>query len=306
VEITFRKCENTDTEVNLKELTPKENSELTDNLVADYLHKIGNIPVLKEQEEIILLEGASHQELKSIQQLVISNLKLAAKEAIRYSRISGMEVADLIQEGNKGLFNAIDKFSPTYGTKFSTYAIWWIRQAITRYIANHSRTVRVPSHIHGCIGKVSNTRKAMTRELGRSPTLEEIAQRLEESVELIDDALRLSQPPVSLEAPVGSTEPGEHSHGDFICGMSEYEPENASRRGMLQEAILTAIEDLSDSEQFVIKHRFGLYDNREWTLEQIGDKIGVTRERIRQIEVKAISKLRHPSRSRFLRDFHED
>lgn len=275
----------------------------SDNPAQDYLNKISKIPVLSECAELELLKRAELHEQPAIDKLIWSNLRLAAKVAIRYSNCCSLEVLDLIQEGNRGLFRAIDKFKTSYGTKFSTYAIWWIRQSITRAIANQSRTVRVPAQVHGWIGKVIQTRSSMSNELGRAPTTEEIAKKLEQSAAAVEKALRLSQQTISIDSPAGSE--GDACIGDFISGNTSREPEAAARKHLLRESILLALDDLSESEQAVIKYRFGLYDDRQWTLEEIGVKFGVTRERIRQIESKALVRMRHPSRSRFLREFYD-
>ena len=271
-----------------------------DDPVRQYLKEIGRIPLLTVEEEKMLaermLEGDEHAKMR----LVESNLRLVVSIAKRYLG-RGMYFLDLIQEGNLGLMKAVDKFDYTKGYKFSTYATWWIRQAITRAIADQARTIRIPVHMVETIHKVTKYSRQMLQELGREPTAEEIGDKIGMSADKVREILKISQDPVSLETPIGEE---EDSHlGDFIPDDETPAPADAAASTILREVIERELHTLTPREEHVIKLRFGLYDGRPRTLEEVGQEFNITRERIRQIEAKALRKLRHPSRARHLRGF---
>jgi RNA polymerase primary sigma factor len=295
-----------------------------------YLKEIGTVPLLTGEQEVTLAQrieagvqagerlecGAvfSDDETTSLEavvtdgemakkQLTEANLRLVVSIAKRYVG-RGMALLDLVQEGNLGLIRAVEKFDYTKGFKFSTYATWWIRQAITRAIADQARTIRIPVHMVETMNKVMRVQRAMLQELGREPTVEEIAEKVELTPDRVRDIQRISLEPVSLETPVG--EEDDSSLGDFVEDPSAIAPATAAARALLTEAIEEALDELSDRERQVVRLRFGLDDGQVRTLEEVGKEFGVTRERIRQIESKTLAKLRHPTRSQRLRDYLEE
>jgi RNA polymerase primary sigma factor len=268
-----------------------------------YLKEIGQIKLLTMEEELALADRiiAGDPVAKNI--LAEANLRLVVSIAKRYVG-RGMLFLDLIQEGNIGLMKAVDKFDVLKGFKFSTYATWWIRQSITRAIADQARTIRVPVHMVETINKLSRIQRQMTLELNREPTEDELAKKMNMSVEKIRDIYKISQEPVSLETPIGEE---EDSHlGDFIKDERNMSPEEYATNEMLKDEIGEVLLTLTEREEKVIRLRFGLEDGKSRTLEEVGQMFGVTRERIRQIEAKALRKLRHPSRSRKLKDYLGD
>ena len=268
-----------------------------------YLKEIGQIKLLTMEEELELADRieAGDEEAKTI--LAEANLRLVVSIAKRYVG-RGMLFLDLIQEGNIGLMKAVEKFDVSKGYKFSTYATWWIRQAITRAIADQARTIRVPVHMVETINKLARIQRQLTLELNREPSEEELAKKMNMSVEKIRDIYKISQDPVSLETPIGEE---EDSHlGDFIKDESNMSPEEYATNEMLKDEISDVLLTLTEREEKVIRLRFGLEDGKSRTLEEVGQMFGVTRERIRQIEAKALRKLRHPSRSRKLKDYMGD
>jgi RNA polymerase primary sigma factor len=268
-----------------------------------YLKEIGQIKLLTMEEELDLADRilAGEQAAKNI--LAEANLRLVVSIAKRYVG-RGMLFLDLIQEGNIGLMKAVDKFDVLKGFKFSTYATWWIRQSITRAIADQARTIRVPVHMVETINKLSRIQRQMTLELNREPTEDELAKKMGLSVDKIRDIYKISQEPVSLETPIGEE---EDSHlGDFIKDENNMSPEEYATNEMLKDEIGEVLLTLTEREEKVIRLRFGLEDGKSRTLEEVGQMFGVTRERIRQIEAKALRKLRHPSRSRKLKDYLGD
>ncbi len=265
-----------------------------------YLKEIGQIRLLTLDEEASLADRitSGDQEAKNI--LAEANLRLVVSIAKRYVG-RGMLFLDLIQEGNIGLMKAVDKFDVTKGYKFSTYATWWIRQAITRAIADQARTIRVPVHMVETINKLARVQRQLTLELNREPSEEELAKKMNTSPDKIREIYKISQDPVSLETPIGEE---DDSHlGDFIKDAANLSPEEFATNEMLKDEISQVLETLTEREEKVIRLRFGLEDGKPRTLEEVGQMFGVTRERIRQIEAKALRKLRHPSRSRKLRDY---
>ncbi len=273
-----------------------------DDPVRMYLKEIGKVPLLSAEEEIELAKQMENGSERAKQQLAEANLRLVVSIAKRYVG-RGMLFLDLIQEGNLGLIKAVEKFDYTKGYKFSTYATWWIRQAITRAIADQARTIRIPVHMVETINKLIRVSRQLLQELGREPTPEEIAEQMDLSVDRVREILKISQEPVSLETPIGKE---EDSHlGDFIQDDNVPVPADAAAFTMLREQLEEVLNTLTDREQRVLRLRFGLDDGRARTLEEVGKVFNVTRERIRQIEAKALRKLRHPSRSRKLRDYLE-
>ncbi len=268
-----------------------------------YLKEIGRIPLLSREEEIRLAQKVEAGDPLAKKQLTDANLRLVVSIAKKYIG-RGMTFLDLIQEGNKGLIRAVEKFDWTKGFKFSTYATWWIRQAITRSIADQARTIRIPVHMVETINKLMRTSRRLMQDLGREPTAEEIATEMEMDPEKVREILKISQNTTSLEAPVGSGE-DESVLGDFIADEKQVSPYDATSQQMLRENIDEVLSALSDREARVLKMRFGLSGNKMMTLEEVGRKFGVTRERIRQIEAKALRKLKHPSRRKKLQDFLE-
>ena len=297
--------EEEETEEDLEQLTIPEGIAI-DDPVRMYLKEIGKIPLLTvEMEQELarrIIEGTEADANESKKRLAEANLRLVVSIAKRYVG-RGMQFLDLIQEGNLGLLKAVDKFDYTKGFKFSTYATWWIRQSITRSIADQARTIRIPVHMVETINRLVRTQRQMLQELGREPTPEELAERLDTPVSRVRDIMQISQEPVSFETPIGEE---EDSHlGDFIQDDSSQVPVDAAAERLLHEQLMNVINQLSDREQKVLKLRFGLVDGKPRTLEEVGKEFNVTRERIRQIEAKALRKLRHPSRSKQLKDYLE-
>lgn len=271
-----------------------------DDPVKVYLKEIGRVPLLTPEEEIELAIRIGDDDQQAKQRLAEANLRLVVSIAKRYVG-RGMQFLDLIQEGNLGLIKAVDKFDYTKGFKFSTYATWWIRQAITRAIADQARTIRIPVHMVETINKVKKTNSQLLHKNGRDPTAEEIAAEINMPVEKVREILRVSQEPVSLETPIGEE---EDSHlGDFIPDDDALAPADAASMLLLKEQLNEVLKTLTMREAKVLSLRFGLEDGHPRTLEEVGSEFGVTRERIRQIEAKALRKLRHPSRSKKLKDF---
>ena len=274
-----------------------------DDPVKVYLKEIGRVPLLSPEEEIDLalkIQAGGPEGEKAKQRLSEANLRLVVSIAKRYVG-RGMQFLDLIQEGNLGLIKAVEKFDHTKGFKFSTYATWWIRQAITRAIADQARTIRIPVHMVETINKVKKVSSQLLHEMGHDPSAEEIAERLEMPVDKVREIMRVAQEPVSLETPIGEE---EDSHlGDFIPDDDAPIPAEAASQTLLKEQLADVLKTLTPREEKVLRLRFGLEDGRPRTLEEVGKEFNVTRERIRQIEAKALRKLRHPSRSRKLRDF---
>lgn len=265
-----------------------------------YLKEIGKVSLLSAEEEIDLAKKMELGDEEAKKRLAEANLRLVVSIAKRYVG-RGMLFLDLIQEGNLGLIKAVEKFDYRKGYKFSTYATWWIRQAITRAIADQARTIRIPVHMVETINKLIRISRQMLQELGREPTPEEISEKMEVPVERIREIIKISQEPVSLETPIGEE---EDSHlGDFIQDDNVPVPADAAAFTLLKEQLIEVLNTLTDREQKVLRLRFGLDDGRARTLEEVGKEFNVTRERIRQIEAKALRKLRHPSRSRKLKDY---
>ena len=272
----------------------------TDDPVRMYLKEIGKIPLLTAEEEVELAKRMSEGDESAKKRLTEANLRLVVSIAKRYVG-RGMLFLDLIQEGNLGLIKAVEKFDYEKGFKFSTYATWWIRQAITRAIADQARTIRIPVHMVETINKVSRVSRQLLQELGREPQAEEIAKAMELPVERVREIMKIAQDPVSLETPIGEE---EDSHlGDFIQDENVADPAEAATQTVLKEQLEEVLDTLTEREQKVLKLRFGLEDGRARTLEEVGKEFDVTRERIRQIEAKALRKLRHPSRSKKLKDY---
>jgi len=273
-----------------------------DDPVRMYLKEIGKVPLLTAEEEIELSKRIEKGEKEAKRRLAEANLRLVVSIAKKYVG-RGMLFLDLIQEGNLGLMKAVEKFDFRKGFKFSTYATWWIRQSITRAIADQARTIRIPVHMVETINKLIRVSRQLLQELGRDPTPEEIAQEMELPVEKVREIMKIAQEPVSLETPIGEE---EDSHlGDFIPDEEAQAPADAAAYLLLKEQLEDVLETLTPREEKVLRLRFGLDDGRPRTLEEVGQVFGVTRERIRQIEAKALRKLRHPSRSKKLKDFLE-
>ena len=288
-----------------KETDAAETVAVNDNAAMDdpvkvYLKEIGRVPLLTAEEEQVLAMRIADGDQQAKQRLAEANLRLVVSIAKRYVG-RGMQFLDLIQEGNLGLIKAVEKFDYTKGYKFSTYATWWIRQAITRSIADQARTIRIPVHMVETITKVKKVSSQLLHENGHEPTPQEIADRLGITVDRVREILRISQDPVSLETPIGEE---EDSHlGDFIPDEDAPAPAEAASRTLLKEQLSEILGTLTPREEKVLRLRFGLEDGRSRTLEEVGKEFNVTRERIRQIEAKALRKLRHPSRSRKLKDY---
>lgn len=294
--------------VGLEEPIILDDSEITKDInindpVRMYLKEIGRISLLSPEEELVLSERVAAGDEVAKSELAESNLRLVVSIAKRYVG-RGLLFLDLIQEGNIGLMKAVDKFDSDKGYKFSTYATWWIRQAITRALADQARTIRVPVHMVETINKMSRIQRQLTLELNREPSEEELAKKMGISVEKVREVIKISQEPVSLETPIGEE---DDSHlGDFIKDESSMSPEEYATNEILKEEIKSVLMTLQVREQEVLELRFGLVDGTCHTLEEVGKKFNVTRERIRQIEAKALRKLRHPSRAKKLKDFLSD
>ena len=272
-----------------------------DDPVRMYLKEIGQVKLLSAEEEVELAKRVAEGDQVAKNKLTEANLRLVVSIAKKYSG-RGLHILDLIQEGNTGLIRAVDKFDWTKGNKFSTYATWWIRQAITRAIADQARTIRVPVHMVEVINKATRCNRKLVQELGREPTVEEIAKELNLPVEKIIEANRTAADTLSLDTPVGDEE--DTSIGSFVEDERTPGPADATSNAMLAEALKEILDTLTEREADVLRMRFGMYDGRTHTLEEVGQIFGVTRERIRQIENKAIRKLRHPSRAKRIRDFY--
>ncbi len=273
-----------------------------DDPVRMYLKEIGKVPLLSAEEEIRLAQRMEEGDSEAKKRLAEANLRLVVSIAKRYVG-RGMLFLDLIQEGNLGLIKAVEKFDYRKGYKFSTYATWWIRQAITRAIADQARTIRIPVHMVETINKLMRVSRQLLQELGREPQPEEIAVQMEMTVSKVLDIMKISQEPVALETPIGEEE--DTSLGDFIPDDDAPAPAEAAAFTLLKEQLIEVLDTLTEREQKVLRLRFGLDDGRARTLEEVGKEFKVTRERIRQIEAKALRKLRHPSRSKKLKDYLE-
>ena len=291
----------------IEEVTEEEMSDVkvddsysTDDPVRMFLKEIGKVPLLTAEEEVELAIRMSQGDEEAKRRMIEANLRLVVSIAKRHVG-RGMLFLDLIQEGNLGLIKAVEKFDYTKGYKFSTYATWWIRQAITRAIADQARTIRIPVHMVETINKVIRVSRQLLQELGHDPSAEEIAAEMGMPVEKVREILKIAQEPVSLETPIGEE---EDSHlGDFIPDEDASEPSEAASFSLLKEQLMEVLDTLTPREKKVLELRFGIVDGRTRTLEEVGKEFNVTRERIRQIEAKALRKLRHPSRSKKLRDF---
>ena len=284
-------------------LEPEAEEGAEEAAIADpvrmYLKEIGRIPLLSAEEELELANRILQGDEAAKKRMVESNLRLVVSVAKHYLG-RGMQLLDLIQEGNMGLLKAVEKFDPSKGYKFSTYATWWIRQSITRAVADQARTIRIPVHMVETINRVSRASRALVQEYGREPTLQEISRFLGISEEKIAEVMKIAQDPVSLETPVGEE---DDSHlGDFIPDTDVAEPMEAASYNLLRQQLSDVMQTLSPRECKVLRLRFGLEDGRPHTLEEVGKEFDVTRERVRQIEAKALRKLRHPSKSKFLKD----
>ena len=271
-----------------------------DDTVRMYLREIGKFPLLTSEEEIVLAKRVKAGDMRAKHKLVNSNLRLVVSIAKKYTG-RGMLFLDLVQEGNLGLIRAVEKFDHRKGYKFSTYATWWIRQAITRAIADQARTIRIPVHMVETINRLRKTSRILLQQLGRKPTEKEIAQRARISVDKVREIIKVSQVPLSLEAPVGDEESSRL--GDFVEDATIQAPDEIVLHGLLRDDLEEVMSSLSDRERVVLKLRFGLDDGHPRTLEEVGRVFNVTRERIRQIESKALRKLKHPTRARKLREY---
>jgi RNA polymerase primary sigma factor len=291
----------TELEKELEVLSTLSSKKLADP-VRMYLREIGRIPLLTREEEINLAQRTEAGEKKAKSHLITSNLRLVVSIAKKYIG-RGMSFLDLIQEGNKGLIRAVEKYDWKRGYKFSTYATWWIRQAITRAIADQARTIRIPVHMVETINKLVRTQRRLMQQLGRDPTPEEVGDEMALDPDKVREIMKISQKTTSLETPIGDDE--DSYLGDFIADESQASPYDLTSKRLLKENLDEVLDALSDRESRVLKMRFGLGGKRPMTLEEVGREFGVTRERIRQIEAKALRKLKHPSRRKKLQDFLE-
>jgi len=290
----------TEDEIARKDTGISVSAAMSDDSIQLYLKEISKYPLLTVEEEVALAKRIVEGDETAKQLLAESNLRLVVSIAKRYVG-RGLSFLDLIQEGNLGLIRAVDKFDYSKGFKFSTYATWWIRQAITRSLADQSRTIRIPVHMSDIINKTYRASRTLLQELGREPTEQELAQAMDIPVEKVREILKISSDPISLDIPIGEE---DDSHlGDFIKDDTVISPEEAVSYAMLKDQIMKLLDTLSEREQKVLMLRFGLADGRARTLEEVGKEFNVTRERIRQIEAKALRKLRHPSRSKHLKGF---
>jgi RNA polymerase primary sigma factor len=287
-------------ELDKKDFEALINQVSVDDPVKMYLKDIGRVPLLSQEEEIELAKKVASGDESAKSKLCESNLRLVVSIAKRYSGKNGMQFLDLIQEGNIGLLKAVEKFDYTKGFRFSTYATWWIRQSITRAMADQARTIRIPVHMVETINRLGRISKRMLQELGREPTTEEIAKEMGISVERVDEIQKIAQDPLSLEDPVGDE---DSKVGDYVPDETTIMPDDAASHSMLKGQLMSVIDTLTPREQKVIRLRYGLDDGSPKTLEQVGQEFNVTRERIRQIEAKALRKLRNPSRSKKLKDY---
>ena len=298
MEADLQEIQNSDEEEELDISVPEGIS--IDDPVRMYLKEIGKVPLLSAEEEIELAHRMENGDIEAKRRLAEANLRLVVSIAKRYVG-RGLQFLDLIQEGNLGLIKAVEKFDYRRGFKFSTYATWWIRQAITRAIADQARTIRIPVHMVETINKLIRVSRQLLQELGREPQPDEIAKEIGMSVEKVREIMKISQEPVSLETPIGEE---EDSHlGDFIPDDDAPAPAEAAAFTLLKEQLIDVLDTLTPREEKVLRLRFGLDDGRARTLEEVGKEFNVTRERIRQIEAKALRKLRHPSRSKKLKDY---
>lgn len=287
-------------DIKLDDIEMADDSVLIDDPVKMYLREIGKIPLLSPEEEKEIAVRISAGDEKAKKRLSEANLRLVVSIAKRYIG-RGMPLLDLIQEGNLGLIKAVEKFDYAKGFKFSTYATWWIRQAISRAIADQARTIRIPVHMVENINRVKKAQSQLLHENGKDPTTSEVAELTNMDERKVLEIMRIAQDPVSLETPIGEE---EDSHlGDFIKDEAQENPEDAASQSMLKDQLESALSTLTPREMDVLKLRYGLFDGRNHTLEEVGQQFNVTRERIRQIEAKALRKLRHPSRSKKLKDF---
>jgi len=302
------------TDIEMKKIYEEEKEEKTEKVREDdglkyddsvkiYLKEIGSIPLLTVEEEIALAKRIEKHDKEAMAKLIQANLRLVVSVAKKYTK-RGLHFLDLIQEGNQGLIRAVEKFKYKKGFKFSTYAIWWIRQAITRAIADQARTIRIPVHMVETINKVRKVARILTQKLGREPSCEEIADELAMTPDKVKGILKTAMDPISLETPINGE--NDSSLGDFVEDKQVMEPVRSAYSNMLKEQIHEVLSSLTEREHKVINYRFGLEDGWQRTLEEVGQKFGVTRERIRQIEAKALRKLRHPSRSKKLKEFYID
>ncbi|QUB95703.1 RNA polymerase sigma factor RpoD [Leptotrichia sp. oral taxon 218] len=299
----FVESEIDDTEVDKllqADLVKMAESMDVDEPIKMYLREIGQIPLLSYEEEIEYAQKVLNGDEEAKQKLIESNLRLVVSIAKKHTN-RGLKMLDLIQEGNMGLMKAVEKFEYEKGFKFSTYATWWIRQAITRAIADQGRTIRIPVHMIETINKIKKESRIILQETGKEPTAEELSKKLELPVEKVKNILEMNQDPISLETPVGSEEDSEL--GDFVEDDKFANPYDATTRVLLKEQLDDVLKTLNDREEKVLRYRYGLDDGSQKTLEEVGKIFNVTRERIRQIEVKALRKLRHPSRRKKLEDY---
>ena len=281
----------------------KDDDAFFADAVRIYLQEIGQTPLLTPEEEIELAKRIEQHDMTAQAALVRANLKLVVSVAKKYTK-RGLNLLDLIQEGNQGLIRAVQKFKYQKGFKFSTYAMWWIKQAITRALADQSRTIRIPVHMVETINRVRKVSRSLTQRLGREASTEEIARAMNLPIIKVENILKTAQEPVSLETPICSDE--ESSLGDFVPDESAIAPTDEVGDIMLKEQVVNVLDTLNERENRVIKYRFGIGQKQQLTLEEVGQKFGVTRERIRQIEAKALKRLRHPTRSKRLKDFYAD